>query len=182
MEPLGDLNASEAGVHHVKITARAAREANRLLKRFTAYNIGYKVSCLQDADKLLVTDAPAVFTRIAGQFPRMKKVKLNGICSINGPFIPGGGFWFPFADEERRATPQRDALQKYIKQGGAHPDLDSVSNNSGDGESEDDIDPWDGRSITYKKAKVTQCEEDDGGYDSDGSHISYGSDDFDLQI
>ncbi|KAK5119598.1 hypothetical protein LTR85_007427 [Meristemomyces frigidus] len=100
-----------------------------------------------------------LFSHIAGRFPRLQKVKLSGDLSHHDGGRERAAFRFPIAG--KKGSPVRQAMERYVREGGAYPDPSTLGRGP---------------------ATVVHRKEDDGEYDSGGSHISYGSDEFDLLV
>ncbi|KAF2763839.1 hypothetical protein EJ03DRAFT_332402 [Teratosphaeria nubilosa] len=134
----------------------------------------------------------SVFERIAGKCPRLRKVKLSG----DFVYTAGDRRWcmYKFArpNEQMEAAVINEALEAYVRDGGAFPDGRELYQEEcrqkaalGIAEELEDPDPFEENEPvfrTFKGRTLVKRPEDDGGYDSDGSHISYGSDEFDWEI
>lgn len=127
----------------------------------------------------------SVFARIAGQLPRLRKCKLSGwLRSIDGRTLD---FTQP-EDRFERDTPTQIAVECYIRDGGQFPDIDYLETlpaNVGPiflGTDPDDVDDdyWDSEEYMARERPRNEPPPDE--YDSDGSLVSYGSDDFDEHI
>lgn len=125
---------------------------------------------------IVITDGEwtSLFTRIAGKFPRLQKVKLSGEFWQR---VPGFRMWSDPGFTVKPKSLLRDAMQVYVRKGGIFPIDDGTL-----GEDEYEEENTESNRMNYERAEVVHGEEDDGGHDTDGSHIDYGSDEFDLRL
>ena len=119
----------------------------------------------------------SVFRRLSGQLPKLRKVKLRGeFCGDEG-----NGFDFDTSDYPAyRRHMLRDAIERFILEGGDFPDEYAL---------EDADVYWNGLSFTDQEEDDfyhSRVQKDYGvvsnGYTSDGSVVSFGSDEFDTSM
>ncbi|KAK5119599.1 hypothetical protein LTR85_007428 [Meristemomyces frigidus] len=99
-----------------------------------------------------------LFTQIAGQLPRLRRIRLRGVFVNEDNVIE-------FNFHPAMVTPQRDAIEQFILKGGAWPDLEAISAY--------EQYPWDVPDYVEPTAS-----HDEDGYSSDGSAEWYESDEF----
>jgi len=119
-------------------------------------------------------DRSSLLTRIAGHFPRLREINVSGdFCTIFplDPLSATPEFSIDTPEVRQFSELLGDAIEDDIRAGGDLPDLDALQQQQialeEIGEVPDDY---------------VHNDEEDGGYDSDGSSISYGSDDFNKEI
>ncbi|KAH9812192.1 hypothetical protein Tdes44962_MAKER05833 [Teratosphaeria destructans] len=164
--------------------------------RWTDELVGFVLrhrSCLRKISLSHITltegDCNSAFERTAGKCPRPSKVKLSGDFVSTAANQRWCMYRFAQSKEQKVATVINETLEAYVRDGGAFPNerelhIQERRQQDALGIAEEELvdpDPFEECEpmfSTFKPRTLVGKPEDDGGYDSDGSHISCGSDEF----
>lgn len=120
---------------------------------------------------LVAGEWESAFRRIGGKLPKLRKIKLRGSFLESG--APHLHFGIP--GEASQDDPMCDTIEECILYGGELPDFSDLLDEEIEWDDSEDGDSYDHES-------PSRIDEADAGYTSDGSVVSYSSDEFDKTI